>query len=196
MSIVKLEDNSHLYGQDYLPRLKDSGRVSYLILKELIKNAQEGITTEELDRIAEDEIIKYKAEPLFKGFDAYPFSTCLSYNEYIVHGFPSKYRLKNGDVIAIDVGVKYKGFCGDNARTVIIGNPNDSPHRRLVDIAEEAFNAGLSQAYPGNTIGDIGFAIHTTVLSDIDPNPSDPTIDSKFKVFHKFQGHGIGLELH
>jgi len=196
MPIYKLDDGSHLYGKDYLPYLEDSGRVAYLVLKELLKNAQEGITTQELDKIAEDEISKHKAEPLFKGFDTYPFTTCLSYNEYIVHGFPSDYKLKKGDVISIDVGVKYNGFCGDNARTIIIGGPENSIHKRLVEVAEEAFNSGLSQAYAGRTIGDIGFAIHSTVLKEEDPNSEDPNMNSKFKVFFKFQGHGIGLNLH
>jgi methionyl aminopeptidase len=194
MPILRLLDGSLIYEKDILPRLVESGRLVRYILQELIKNAVEGNTTLELNKLAEDLILKNKAESLFKGFENYPYTTCISVNEHIVHGFPSEYKLKNGDVVSLDLGLKLNGICGDNARTIIIGNI-ESEHTRLVQIAKEAFYEGFKHAFPGKCIGDIGFAISKKVLSELKDNTNRKS-GSKFKIFFKFQGHGIGLSLH
>lgn len=194
MPISKLLDGSLIYEEDILPRFIDSGRLVRSILQSLIEVAVEGNTTLELNNLAEDLIYKNKAEPLFKGFNGYPFATCMSMNEFIVHGFPSDYRLKNGDIISIDLGLRLNGICGDNARTIIVGGV-ESEHTRLVEIAREAFYEGVKYALPGNYTGDIGFAIHRCILSELN-DKNNRKSGNKFKVFYNFQGHGIGINLH
>ena len=174
----------HLYTKEHFNILKDAGYLNNEIVKILITNVVDGITTLELEKIAEYLLNKFKCQPLFKGFENFPNVACFSVNESIVHGLANDKKLKYGDKVSIDIGLRYNGLCSDLARTVVVGNIK-SPHTELLKTAEECFNKGLQKCYPGNTTGDIGATI-TSVLNKY----------TKYKVFHKFQGHGIGLNLH
>ncbi len=142
-----------------------------------------GITTEELDKLAYDYIISCGAYPSFKGYDGYPGSICTSVNEEVVHGIPGKYRLKEGDIISIDIGACYKGYHGDSAWTYGVGQISDEA-KYLMQVTHDALFAGLAQAKPGNRVGDISAAIEEYVASHGCTSPYDYT------------GHGVGTSVH
>lgn len=190
MKVVKLSDGSNLYDSECFYRLQAAGELAFLTLEHILLQIKPGITTLELDKQAEEFIRERGGIPLFKGYDGFPHTTCLSVGEDIVHGIPSSRSLLEGDIISVDVGVQLNGFCGDNARTVVVG-VKDTPHKTLIDAAELAFLAGVGKAYPGNTIGDIGFAIQKSIFMH-----EDLSGNGLFKIFKNFQGHGIGLDLH
>lgn len=192
--ITILKDGTRLYKHKAYERLKASGRIAAQVLHELVANVKEGVTTFELNSLAEQLIKDAGATPAFKGYEGYPFATCLSVNEHIVHGLPNNRPLKNGDVISVDVGVIKDFFYSDNARTVVVGGA-PSEHDQLIEAAQRAYNLGLEKALPGNYTGDIGHEIHKAVLQN-DLDPQNTSLGKKFNVFFKFQGHGIGLELH
>lgn len=191
-SYIVLKNEIHVYSEECLPYFIDSANILKAVRKELEKYLQVGITTSELDKIAEDLIIKYKALPLFKGHKdsdtdtAYPYTLCVSNNDELVHGIPNDIKLKNGDVLSLDLGVKYKNFCSDSARTYIIGKDINN-NQAIINIGELAFNNALleikSKSDP--TIGDIGFAINKTMI-----------LNPKYTTYNRFTGHGIGLLLH
>ena len=144
-----------------------------------------GISTAELDRIAEDFIRSHDgAVPAFKGLYGFPGSICTSINEEIVHGIPSKKRvLKEGDIVSVDVGVGYRGFFTDAAQTVAVGSVDDRT-RRLLDVTAASLEAGIAAARVGNHIGDIGAAVQQVVEK------------AGFSVVRDLVGHGIGVEFH
>jgi methionyl aminopeptidase len=184
----------NLYNKDQFIKIKAAAECAHSILLTLIEACKPGVTTQELEDLADLEIIKHKAEPLFQGYHGYPFCTCLSVNEFIVHGFPNSTPLKAGDVISIDIGIRLNGFCGDNARTIIVGGV-ESEHSHLIEVTKQAFEAGLAVALPGNTVGHIGNRINN-IVSKPYLDPANRSLGKKFKVFHKVFGHGIGHELH
>lgn len=144
----------------------------------------EGISTFELDRIAEDYCYDQHAEPAFKGYKGFPASLCASVNEEVVHGIPSKKKiLRQGDIISLDFGARYKGFYGDAAITVTVGvvEPRIA---LLVEVTEKALDKGIEQAKVGNRISDISRAIQNY------------TEEHGFSVVRQFVGHGIGSSLH
>jgi methionyl aminopeptidase len=158
------------------------------ILDELVAMAEPGVTTLELDRLAEQLTLKKNARPAFKGYKPhdveYRHSLCVSINHEIVHGIPSaRRRLKEGDIVGLDFGVCYQGYFGDAARTIAIGSVPDNA-RRLMKITREALYAGIEQARVGNRISDIARAVQRIVES------------AGYSVVTEFAGHGIGRRLH
>jgi methionyl aminopeptidase len=143
-----------------------------------------GITTWDLDKLAEELCLKRKAKPAFKGYRGFPGSLCVSVNEEVVHGIPSrKKKLKKGDIISIDFGVQFKGYYGDSAITLPVGKIADDV-QRLLDTTQKCLEKGIEQVVVGNKIGDISKAIQDYVEG------------SGFSVVRQFVGHGIGTELH
>ena len=152
-------------------------------LKELEKEIKAGITTEELDRIAEEYILSKGAKPAFKGYRGYPATLCTSINEEVVHGIPSKRRLAEGDIISLDLGAIHDGYYGDAALTIGVGKISREAER-LVKVTEESLYRGIEEAQPGKRLGDISWAIQSHVES------------AGFSVVFDFVGHGIGKNLH
>lgn len=144
---------------------------------------EEGITTEEINRVAESEVKKLGAVPAFKGYHGYPASLCVSINEEIVHGIPSNRKIKNGDVVGIDFGAIYKEFYGDAAKSIIVGDV-DKKTRALVNNTKLALKRGVEACVSGNTINDISRAI------------SYVAIDNNYGNSKGLSGHGIGKQLH
>jgi len=163
--------------------MKESGKILASVLKELEKMAKPGITTLELDRAAEALILSKKAKPAFKGYDGFPYSLCASVNENIVHGFPSSYKLKEGDIIGLDLGVVYKGYYSDMAVTIPIGKVSFEA-KRLLNVARKSLRLAIKKAKVGNTTGDIGNTVQRFVE------------DQGFSVIRDLCGHGIGKDLH
>ena len=157
------------------------------ILQELKKKVAPGVTTLELDALAEELTYKKKAQPAFKGYTmagrVYPRTLCVSINEEIVHGIPSNRPLRAGDVVGLDFGVVYDGFYGDAAVTVGVGEVGEEA-RRLMQVTEEALYKGIEQLREGKRLGDLSSAVQTTVES------------AGFSVVRAFVGHGIGKKLH
>ncbi len=157
------------------------------ILQELKKKAAPGVTTLELDTLAEELTYKKKALPAFKGYTmagrVYPRTLCVSVNEEIVHGIPSNRPLREGDVVGLDFGVVYDGFYGDAAVTVGVGEVSEEA-RRLMRVTEEALYNGIDQLREGKRLGDLSSVIQTTVEG------------AGFSVVRAFVGHGIGKKLH
>ncbi|MCP9449524.1 MAG: type I methionyl aminopeptidase [Nitrospira sp.] len=152
-------------------------------LREVEKAVSPGISTEELDQIAEKEIRARGALPAFKGYRNYPKTLCVSVNEQVVHGIPSKRKLKEGDIVGLDLGAIVGGFYGDSAVTVAVGRVSEEV-LRLIRVTEEALYLGIEQAVIGNRISDISHAVQRHVES------------AGYSVVTEFVGHGIGRQLH
>jgi len=153
------------------------------ILGEIKKRVGPGVETRELDELAEEMCRDRGVEPAFKGYRGYPRSICISVNEEIVHGIPGPRRLKAGDVVSLDFGVKYRGYYGDAALTMAVG-PVSFRARELLDITEKSLYAGIEQARVGKHLSDISHAVQTMVEG------------AGFGVIREFVGHGIGRSLH
>jgi len=172
--------------------MREGGRRLAEIMEKLKKMIAPGISANELNRAAEALIFNYKAEPAFKGFvgkkgeSPFPAVLCVSINSVLVHAAPSAYQLKQGDIVSLDIGIKYKGFYADMAVTEIVGDPvsADSEARRLVRNTKKALKLAIKKARPGNTIGDISNIIERHIEGQ------------GFKVIRELCGHGIGRELH
>lgn len=162
-------------------------RHSNLIVAEILQILKEkvfpGINTLTLNSICEKLASERKARPAFKGYRGYPYSLCASVNNQVVHGFPSKRPLKEGDILSMDFGVYYDGYYGDAAITVGVGKTSELA-RRLMKTTKEALFLGIEQAVPGNRLSDISHAIQSHVE------------EAGFSVVRKFVGHGIGKALH
>jgi len=169
--------------QEEIKIIAEGGKILATTVKELEKLAKPGITTLELDRAAEALILSNGAKPAFKGYEGFPYSLCASVNENIVHGFPSKYVLKNGDLLKLDLGVLYKGFNTDMAITVAVGNISFEA-KRLMNVTKKSLRLGIKKAKIGNTIGDIGNTIQRFIE------------DQEFSVVRDLCGHGIGKSVH
>ena len=163
--------------------IAEGGKILAAVIKELEKMAKPGITTLELDRAAEALILSYGAMPAFKGYEGFPYSLCASANENIVHGFPSKYVLKEGDLLKLDLGVLYKGFNTDMAVTVAVGKVSYEA-KRLINVTKKSLRLGIKKAKVENTIGDIGNTVQRFVE------------DQGFSVIRDLCGHGIGRKVH
>jgi methionyl aminopeptidase len=170
--------------KDEIALMRDAGRIVSEILDELEKAVAPGVTTWELDKLAESLIYKKGAKPAFKGYLGFPCCLCASVNYEVVHGIPSKKRkLAEGDVIKLDFGVSYKGYYGDSARSVPVGSIAPEA-RSLIDATRESLDKAIEQIRAGNRVGDIGHAVQTHV----EPRG--------FSVVRDFVGHGIGKKLH
>ena len=154
------------------------------LLFEMKDVVREGISTKELDDWAEDFIIKRGAKPGFKGLYGFPATLCVSINNEVVHGIPSKKRiLKDGDIVSVDVGAILGGHNADAARTFAVGNVEEK-YLKLMAVTKKSLELGIEQARPGNHVGDIGHAVQKYVE------------DNGFNVIRDFVGHGVGRKLH
>jgi methionyl aminopeptidase len=153
------------------------------VLDELAAIVAPGVTTRDLDTIAERLVRAGGAEPAFKGYRGYPATLCASVNEQVVHGIPSDRQLVDGDIVSLDMGVKLNGFYGDSAITVPVG-PISAGARQLLDVTQEALERGIAQVRVGGRVSDIGHAIQQHVET------------AGFSVVREFVGHGIGASLH
>ena len=163
--------------------MREGGKILVKIMKELGKKVQPGITTKELDRLAESLILKSGGKCSFKGYEGYPSCLCTSINEEIVHALPSDRALKEGEIISLDLGILYKGFHTDMAVTVPVGRI-DPEILRLIRVTKKSLKRGIKKVHPGNTFGDIGNTIQRYVEGQ------------GFNVVRDLCGHGIGREIH
>jgi len=163
--------------------MTEDGRILAKIMKELEKAVRPGITTKELDRLAESLILKSGGKCSFKGYECFPTCLCTSINEEIVHAMPSERILKEGDIISLDLGIYYKGYQVDMAITLPVGKV-DPEVQRLIRVTKKALKRGIKKVRPGNTFGDIGNTIQRYVESQ------------GFNVVRDLCGHGIGKEIH
>lgn len=163
--------------------LRIAGEITGSTHKYLEQFIKPGITTKELDKLAYDYIISRDAYPSFKNYNGYPGSICTSVNEEVVHGIPSNRKLKEGDIISIDIGACYKGYHGDSAWTYAVGKVSDKKSY-LMKHTEESLFKGLEQVKPGNHVGDIGYAVE------------DYATKHNLGVVKELVGHGVGNHLH
>ncbi len=163
--------------------MAEASRVVAEVLEIVRKEVRPGVSTEDLDRIAEGAIRARGGIPAFKGYRSYPKTLCASVNEQVVHGVPSKRKLKDGDIIGLDLGAIVGGFYGDSAVTVAVGRIIDAT-AKLIQVTEEALYLGIRQAILGNRLTDISHAVQCHVES------------AGYSVVTEFVGHGIGRQLH
>ena len=164
-------------------QLKKSNAIVAEVFQKLKEAVRPGITTKELDQIAEEKILSRGATPAFKGYRGFPATLCISINEEVVHGIPGQRRLKEGDIVSLDLGAILNGYFGDAAITLPVGEV-DLMAQRLLEVTEKALYIGIDQAKVGNRLFDISYAIQTWVESH------------GFSVVRDFVGHGIGKDLH
>lgn len=162
--------------------MEKSGKIVAETLTKLEEIVRPGITTKEIDRIAEEYILGCGARPSFKGHYGYPASICTSINDQVVHGIPSERILEDGDIISVDCGAYYEGFHGDAARTFPVGNISEEA-KRLIEVTRDSFFEGLKYAVVGNRIGDISHAVQSYAESN------------GFSVVRDYVGHGIGRKM-
>ncbi len=163
--------------------MREAGRIAALALYEVGAAIRPGITTAQLDKIAERVIVENGAIPSFKGYHGFPSTICASINSVLVHGIPDKTVLKNGDIISIDVGACYKGYHGDNACTFAVGEISDEA-LQLMEVTKNSLYEGLKHVKAGNRLGDVCHAIGDYVMS------------RGYSVPYDYTGHGIGSALH
>jgi len=166
-----------------IEKMRAAGQLAGQVLSELREMVKPGITTIEIDRAAEKMIRDAGALPTFKGYNGFPFSICASVNEQVVHGFPSAYKLKDGDIFSIDCGVTLEGFVGDTATTVPVGKTDDKL-LKLISVAEECLELAIEQCWPGKHLGDIGWAVQEHAEAN------------GYSVVRDYVGHGIGRRMH
>jgi methionyl aminopeptidase len=168
---------------DELSRLERASWVVLEALQVLEKAVEPGVTTEELDRIAAEEIGKRGAKPAFLNYRGFPKTICTSVNDEVVHGIPGKRSLKEGDIVGIDCGAVVDGYYGDAARTLPVGRI-DAARAKLLQVTREALEKGIGAAQPGGKVSDIGAAIEAIALAH------------GYGVVREFVGHGVGTALH
>jgi len=175
-----------IYNEHQLNLIKQSCKILHDVMKRLRELVNPGITTAEIDHEAEKMILKAGAVPAFKGVKGnpdFPATCCISINEEIVHGIPGTRKIKEGDLVSIDCGVKYKGYYSDAAFTVAVGEVNPTA-LKLMEAGLKALHSGASKAKPGNRVGDISAAIQYEAES------------RGFSVVRHLYGHGVGMNLH
>ncbi|MBQ6718177.1 MAG: type I methionyl aminopeptidase [Clostridia bacterium] len=164
--------------------MREACRISAEALKLAGSAVEPGVTTAELDKIAEKYILSQGAVPNFKNYNGYPATACISINNEVIHGIPSKKRvIKSGDIVSIDLGAKFEGYHGDNAATFACGDIS-AEAKRLMDTTRESLYEGIAAAVSGGRLGDIGAAIQQYVEQ------------RGYSVVRQFVGHGIGTQLH
>ncbi|MBF7095970.1 type I methionyl aminopeptidase [Alkalibacter mobilis] len=163
--------------------MRKAGKIVAGVHREMAKHIRPGITTMELDRLAEDFIRKSGALPAFKGYQGFPASICTSVNEEVVHGIPSKRILVEGDIVSVDVGAILDGYVGDGAKTYGVGEISDEASR-LIEVTRQSFYDGIEYAVNGNRLSDISSRIQKTVE------------ENGFSVVVDYVGHGIGRDMH
>ncbi len=163
--------------------MRIAGSVANTVLKEAAAFIQPGVTTREVDEYAGERIKAYTAESAFLGYKGYPCNICISVNEEVVHGMAGPRRIQFGDIVSIDVGIRYEGFIGDNALTVAVGGC-DPLAQNLMDVTEKSLYEGIAQAKAGNRVVDISRAIQLYVEAN------------SFSIVREFVGHGVGKAVH
>lgn len=163
--------------------MREAGQIVYHVHQELAKAVVPGVTTGELDALAESLIRKAGGFPTFKGYHGFPASICASVNDEVVHGIPGGRKLREGDVVAIDLGVTYQGYVGDSAYTHGVGRI-DPEVQRLLDVTRISLEKAIEQCYAGNRLGDIGHAVQSYAEAN------------NFGVVRDYVGHGIGAKMH
>jgi methionyl aminopeptidase len=166
-----------------LEKMRASGRLVAQVREALAAMVKPGISTLELDQAAEKMITDGGALPTFKGYHGFPFSVCASVNEAVVHGFPNKRPLEEGDIVSIDVGVTLNGWVGDTAKTIPVGKVSDDI-LRLIRVTEECLERAIAQCYAGKHLGDIGWAVQSHAEAN------------GYSVVREYVGHGIGRVMH
>ena len=169
--------------EEEIALLRENALIVSKTLAEVGKRVAPGVTTKELNRVAEDFIRDHGAIPSFLGFEGFPAALCMSVNDVVVHGFPSDYVLKEGDIVSVDCGTLYKGYNGDSAYTFPVGEV-DAETRKLLDVTKASLYKGIEAAVAGNRVGDIGYAVQTYAES------------FGFSVVRELEGHGLGKEMH
>ncbi|MEO6734061.1 MAG: type I methionyl aminopeptidase [Ferruginibacter sp.] len=164
--------------------IRESSLLVSKTLAEVAKIIREGISTLEVDRVAEEFIRDHAATPSFKGFQDFPFACCISVNDAVVHGFPTKDLLKDGDIVTVDVGVYKNSFHGDSAYTFAVGNISPEV-KQLLNITKASLLRGIEKAVHGNRIGDIAYAVQYATEKE-----------HGYGVVRELVGHGIGRKLH
>jgi len=172
-----------LKSEQDLELLKASGKILAKVLLKLRESIGVGVSTLDIDNLAEKLIRQENAQPAFKGYKGYPATICASINEEVIHGIPGPRKLLEGDIIGIDIGVIYKGFFSDAAITLGVGKINPQV-KKLIEVAKNALAEGIKQARPENRLTDISYAIQNYVERN------------GFSVVRQFVGHGIGRQLH
>lgn len=178
----------YLKTEDEIELLRAANMLVANTLAEIAKMIRPGVTTQQIDRLAEEFIRDHGAIPTFKGFPNpygcdFPCSVCTSVNDVVVHGIPDDKPLQDGDIVSVDCGTKLNGYCGDSCYTFSVGEVSEEA-KSLMKTTKEALYKGISQALPGHRIGDISFAIQNHVES------------SGYGVLRELVGHGIGREMH
>ncbi|MCA1581154.1 MAG: type I methionyl aminopeptidase [Acidobacteria bacterium] len=166
-----------------LALLEEASQVVLETLELIEKAVTPGVTTEELDRLAEAEIRRRGAKPAFLGYRGYPKTLCTSVNDEVVHGIPGKRILKNGDIVGVDCGAVVGGYFGDASRTLAVGTI-DPEKAKLLEVTRRGLDAGIAAARPGNRVSDIGAAVEAVA------------IPHGYGVVRDFVGHGVGTALH
>ena len=169
--------------EEAIALMRENGILVSKTLAEVGKIVAPGVTTLELNRVAETFIRDHGAVPSFLGYDGFPYSLCISVNDTVVHGFPSDYVLKEGDIVSVDCGTYYKGYNGDSAYTFPVGEV-DAESQMLLNVTKESLYRGIAAAVAGNRTGDIGHAVQSYAES------------FGFSVVRELEGHGIGKEMH
>jgi methionyl aminopeptidase len=166
-----------------IERMARAGRVVAETLALLAEHVRPGVTTAELDALADEFVVSQGGHPTFKGYRGYPAATCLSPNEMIVHGIPGPYALAEGDILSADVGVTLDGFVADSAYTFSVGDVSPEAER-LLDVCQAALSAGVEQCRAGNRLSDISHAVQKV------------TEGAGFSVVRSLVGHGVGRSMH
>lgn len=172
-----------IYSESDFEELKKAGGLAAHILDFISPFIKAGVTTEELDFLCQEEIEKHAAIPAPLNYNGFPKATCISLNHVVCHGIPSKQKLKNGDILNIDITVNLNGWYGDTSQMYVVGNIHNKA-KQLIDVAYKAMMIGINMVRPGIHLGDIGHAIQTFVESN------------KFSVVRDYCGHGIGRVFH
>ena len=173
----------YLKSEEEIELLRENNLLVSATLAEVGRHIAPGVTTKELDRIAEEFIRSHGAVPAFLGYNGYPATLCVSVNENVVHGIPSDYALREGDIVSVDVGTFLKGFVGDSAYTFAVGEVS-AEARQLLEVTKEALYKGTAQAKAGNRIGDISAAVQEYAES------------FGYGVVRELIGHGLGRKMH
>jgi methionyl aminopeptidase len=174
----------YLKSEDEICRMKEAGRIVALTLKYIESYLEPGISLKEIERLCGEFIRKHNATSAFKGYRGFPAQVCISLNEEVVHGIPDGRKIKDGDLVKIDVGVYKDGVYADAAKTFYVGKITNDRVKKLMVVTEEALYLGINQARPGKRIGDISWAIQRYVESH------------GFSVVRELAGHGVGINLH
>jgi len=173
----------HIKTSEEIELLRQCNQLVSLTLAEVCTIIRPGVTTRELDSYAETYIRDNGAEPAFKGYNGFPGTLCTSVNDEVVHGIPSDYVLRDGDIVSVDCGVLMKGYYGDSAFTFAVGEI-DEKVQQLLDVTRASLEDGVKEAVAGNRVGDIGFAVQFRAE------------DAGYSVVRELVGHGLGTRLH